>query len=484
MNRNPPELMKNLFLYPLALAAMALPLPRLAAAVNPALIPADARWVVYADLNTLRTSTLGKEVIALAEQAQAGSKNPIGIDLQKVMATVGTATAFGANFSTNPQALDGTLILQGTPDLRKIAESVVLQAQVAHPDAVLDSKELPFTSYVLRAPNHGAKPGAEVIVAFPPDGTVIVSKSRAQILRARDLLRGTGDSARSGGDAPLKNLLPAGRDAYLFAASVVPPGAIPGDQPQARILRMTDSGALAIGEHGPKSFAHAQLIATSGDMADKLTKILQGITAMMSLTETNNQQLAAFLNSAHVARRDRTVTLDLSYDSANLAQMVRRIATEQQKKAEGRAASAERRQDFERNVIARWEAAPSAGQGEPRTATHAIDDVALKNGTVITLLHSGRGTRFERVEFVPAGGGTTLNFRTDLMRPVNFGARGSGCVFEFPGDAGMYRLNVVYRRDPAVKGSFTVSARDPKPTADSRHDSRAGQPAPAAAASH
>ena len=46
---------------------------------------------------------------------------------------------------------------------------------------------------------------------------------------------------------------------------------------------------------GENTFAHTEMIASSDQMAEKLLKILQGMTAMMSLAETNDKQLADFL---------------------------------------------------------------------------------------------------------------------------------------------------------------------------------------------
>ena len=116
------------------LAALALPLWPAHAAVNPAVVSADARWLVYADLTALRSSTIGKEIITLAENAQREkTEGKISVDWQKLSATIGSATAYGTNISKDPKQIDGTLVLQGTADLRKITESLLIQANLAHP---------------------------------------------------------------------------------------------------------------------------------------------------------------------------------------------------------------------------------------------------------------------------------------------------------------------------------------------------------------
>src|SRR5205085_371316 len=105
---------------------------------NPAIVSSDATWLIHADFNALRDSTLGKEIVSLVETNAslpiAGTK--IGINAPKVLATIGSLTAYGANLSSDPKQIDGTLVVQGTADLRKILESVLIQANLANPEEV------------------------------------------------------------------------------------------------------------------------------------------------------------------------------------------------------------------------------------------------------------------------------------------------------------------------------------------------------------
>jgi hypothetical protein len=468
-----------------------LPASRTVAAVNPAVIPADARWVVYADLNTLRTSVIGKELVNLAEKAQVETPGgKVGVDWQKLLATIGSATAYGTNLSRDPQDIDGTLVIQGTADLRKIAESILIQANLANPTGVTEVTDLPFPAYALKGgkskpandkgeakePAAATEPKApkalkgvalEVIVAFPPEPVVIVSKSKAQILKARDVFRGAAPSLAKGPASPLKAFVQGSNDAYLFAASTVPAEKFfPADGPQARILKMANSGSLAVGERGENTFAHSELVASDDQMADKLMKILQGLTAMMSLAETSDKQLADFLNSAAVERKGDAVTLDVAYSSARLAQMIKNL--QQQSKPQDRAARAVPMIDGK--SLAEWqaEAVPAVeGAGPAPLASRTIENVALKNGTLVTLArlnNGGKNVRFDRVEIVPAdGAGAPLTFRPEFMRVA--GPRGNWQQFQFPGADGNYTLKVAYVTDPDGKATFAVSARDPKPPA-------------------
>ena len=457
-------------------ALLALPLIALVpanAAINPAVVPADARWVIYADLNALRNSTLGKEAIAMAEKAEITiPTGKVGVDWQKLLATVGTATAYGTNISKDPKDIDGTLVIQGTPELRKIAESILIQANLGNPKDVAELTDLPFSAYALK-PGAKAKEGdknaapMEVIIAFPQEPIIIVSKSRAQILKARDTFTGAAPSLAKASTAPLKQFIATAGDAYFFGANTVPADEyFPADGPQARIFKMTKASSVGLGERGLDTFAHVTFVASDSQSADKMMKIVQGMTAMMSLAETNDKQLADFLNSAAVERTGDTVTLDVAYSSTHLAQMVHNLQQQQQPRGQEPAA-ARAAQMINGRSLAEWQAevkAAAPGEGVTPLVTRTIENVALKNGTVITLARQSNGgnvVRFDRVEISPAGGaGTPLIFSAGYMRTG--GARGNWQQFQFPGADGSYTLRVVYATDPQGKATFAVSARDPR----------------------
>lgn len=442
-----------------AILATVLPHGSAQAAVDPAIVPADARWIVYADFNALRTTTLGKEFVAIAAQVQ--SHSPVGVNVDKVLATVGSITAYGSNFTADPKALDGTLILQGTEDLRKIAESLVLQAMIASPETISESKDFQFPAYAITAPKQqDGSAGPGLIVAFPPEPMVVISKSKAQVLKARELLRGNAGSIARTSNAPLKGLLHISDNAYLFAASMVPPEAqVDGNAPQARVLRMTNSGAIALGEQGPNTIAHAELIASSDDMADKAMKIVQGMAAMLSLAETNDKQLTEFMNSVAVNRNGRAVTLDLSYSSERLAQMVRSLREREPRPGPARPQG---ESIVRGKSVAEWKAEAKQGADPEAPAermTHSVDNIELRNGMVITLgrrLNGGKPVRFESVEIIPAAGGTPMSFRSEFMRQIGPTMN----QFQFPGLDGTYTLKVTYQNDPTGKAHYVVSVRE------------------------
>jgi hypothetical protein len=443
--------MNTIYRTVLTLAAALAPFHIARAAFDARIVAADSRWVVYSDLNALKASTVGRELVALAESAQLENNNlPVALNVHKLLETIGSVTAYGANFSKDARAIDGTLVIQGTPDLRKIVEGFLVQATVTEPQRFSEVKDLPFTAYAVTP--GGSQP--ELIVAFPAEPVVLVSKSRPQLLRARDVVLGKAPSLAQS-PSSLAPFLKRSSGAFFFAASVVPSEDVVAISPQARVLQMAESGALAIGESGERTFAHIELATASDDAADKMMKILDGVAAMMSLAETTDRQLAEFINSTHVGRDGRIVTLDLAYSSTRLVQMWQNVSqTERPRRTPDSPPTSGR-------VLAQWDADEAGGDD---VSWQTIENVSLANGARVTLgwRASGRtGARFERVEIAPANGaGALLAFGPKLW---NNGP--NRAQFSFPGMTGIYTLKVGYVATAGAKARFAVSVDEPRPAA-------------------
>jgi hypothetical protein len=442
------------------------------AAFQPQIVSADAQWVLHADLETLRNTAMGRELIDLATKAQAQhSSGPVQLDAAKLITTIGSITAYGSKFSKNAQEMDGTLVFEGTADLRKIAEGYIAQATVSSPDKIQQLIDFPIEAYAV-----GGKDA--IVVAFPAEPIVLVSRSKEQILKARDVYAGKAASLK-GSKSSIAQLLQAQRSPYLRAASVIPSAEVfPEGAPQARLLQMTEAAALSLGETDTDTYAHLELVAASDANADKLLKIVQGLAAMASLAETRDQQLAVFLQSIAVKRADRNVTLDLAYPTARLLEMGKNLReTDKPKPPHAPAAP-------EGKVIATWVADENLGNAAPTAETltnRAIENVALVQGTTIILQggrNGGEHGRFDMVEIVPTGGGPGLKFEAEMMvirgyQKENVPAASGGKVvmaqgpratarFQFPAADGSYTLKVRYVDENDGASTFSVSLVPPE----------------------
>jgi hypothetical protein len=469
-----------------------LPLPLLLAGVaradfNSAYVGADAQWVVSVDFNELRNSTLGKELIsfarsqAIVQKSSDGQQTPIipiagslSLNFDKISETLISATSYGANFSKDVRQVDGALVLQGTSDLRKILEAVALQATLTVPDQVKEVTDLPFPAYAI---------GGEVFVAFPTEPVIIASKSKARLVKARDVVRGAAPSLATSTSA-LSSLVANPGNTIFLAASVAPAdGFFPANQPQTRMLQLVSSGMMSLSEESPRTISHLRLVGSSDESADKLVKIVQGMVAMGSLTETTDLDLKAFLQSSTVEKAGRTVTMNLAYSSERLLDMMHNV--EKQGKAVVAISTAVPVPPAAGQLVGEWtldQAAAGSAPGAALLAEHTIENVTLAYGATITL--SARRDRtgpavIDNVEIFPASGaGAPLRFEAENMRlrgyrtqNAAYASRGrmislvgstGTAQFEFPGEDGSYRLVVHYMEQTAGKTAITVSVKNPE----------------------
>jgi hypothetical protein len=487
--------MKNLITQLATFCLLALPLFPVHAAFDPATVPADAKWVLHVDFNTLRESPVGQEIIA---QAEKNAVIPVGaniqIDVKKVLATLGSATAYGTTFSKDPKEIDGTLILQGTDELRKIAEGVAVQFSISNPELVTEVKDLPFSAYSIKG---------EVTVAFPKEPIILVSRSRQQLLNALDLYRGKGPSAARG-PSSLKNLIPQTKTIFVLAASEVPntDGLFPENAPQARILKMASSASVAIGNNNKLTTASIQLAATDEEMADRLLKIVQGFGAMLSLAQSDDKQIAEFLQSLKTERNGKIIMINLSYPSDGLVKMIREMAqNEQHNRSNGEHAS-DSKPAVPGKILDTWTADKETGHNTiaPESLLyHTIGNVVLKNGSTIILTgqrDEGENARIDCIDITSPGIDQALHFEAENMKLSHyhvekspFASGGKDIIlsnhpvgdarFEFPGVDGTYTLKIRYVDENDGKATFTVSIQDPEPAEN--NDDEAPEP-PAAPA--
>jgi hypothetical protein len=451
------------------------------AAFDPALVAADAQWVVYLDLNEFRETVLGRELMALTQKKIATelAASPVRIDVAKILALVNNVTAYGASFSTEAKTLDGTLIITGGPELRKIAEGIVAQASVvSKPGEVVEITDLPFEAHLM---------GGEVVIGFPKEPIVLISKSKPQVLKAYNVFRGSAPSLAKASASPLRALLAPRGKSYFVSASVMPTEKdgkmFKVDGPEARIFQLANSGAITLGETEQRTTLHSELVASSDDAAKKLNRIVGGMTAMMSLAETSDKQLTEFLQSAIVTQNGRVVSLDLSYSSQRLATMIKTL---QQTAEQTRAAPP----TLPGKLLAEWKLEKGeAGvpPGKDSLAERKIENVRLVTGATVYLGGrregpGGMNALFDSVEVAPAdGSGPGLRFEAENMklmgyRPMNAPfASGRAVIgmsrnfafaqFEYPGAEGNYTINVRYVEETGAKSTLMVAVKDPTPPA-------------------
>jgi hypothetical protein len=265
---------------------------------------------------------------------------------------------------------------------------------------------------------------------------------------------------------------------------------------------MASSASVAIGNNDKLTTASIQLAATDEDMADRLLKIVQGLGAMLSLAQSDDKQIAEFLQSLKTERNGKVIAINLSFPSDGLVQMIRGMAqNEQHNRGNGDHASDNKR-SVPGKVLDTWTADQETGHNTiaPESLLYrTIENVTLKNGTTIILSgqrDEGENARIDCIDVTPSAGGQALHFEAENMKLSHyhvekspFASGGKDIIltnhplgdarFEFPGVDGTYTLKIRYVDENDGKATFTVSTQDPEPAADDENEAPEEPAAPA-----
>ncbi len=469
------------FKLPLLIAGFGLALPIVSshAAVDPGIVPVDSKWVVYADFAKMRDSALGKELLAGMEEKNVfGEGETVKPDVAAILMTIGRVTAFGDDITDNPQEMDGAMIIEGTDKLRKIADGLIAHMLLSEPDSIEELKALPFEAYRI----HG-----EVVVGLPQESIVIVSRSPERMVESLEVFRGKRASlkAKSGALSPM---LPPGDAYYLFGASVVPsPEMENGNTPQARILKMTQAASVRIGETGENAVANVKLIAESQETASRLAKIVNGLAALLSLAQSSEADLVAFVESVKVVQEDRAVSLQMAYPTVQLIELAKANMQREERQEQKQEAAHDAVFSMPDRVVAEWTADQDL-DGPQSTATnfvtHDAGVVTLQPGSIITVgsrINGNEGARVDYLELTPiATSAMVQRHEIEFMRLDNYrieksehasggelvvardGNHGIGrAKMQFYGAAGEYRMAVRFVDENDGQAHFKVSVEQP-----------------------
>jgi hypothetical protein len=304
----------------------------------------------------------------------------------------------------------------------------------------------------------------------------------------------------------LKNLIPKTKTLLILAASEVPntDGLFPENAPQARILKMASSASVTIGNDDKLTTACIQLVATDEEMSDKLLKIVQGLTAMLSLAQSDDKQISDFLRSVKAERVGKNIVLNLSIPSDTLVNVIHGIAqnepankTTNENSTPDKPAIQDAAAD---KVIRTWLMSKDSSENAKATESfryQTLNNVVLKNSSTIILTGAGENARFDYIEVTPSAGGQPLRFEAENMKLSHYRvekhlhASGGKLIvhqghsigtarLEFPGVDGSYTLKIRYLDENNGKAVFTVSTRDHEPSTTDEGDTPEAPEAPVA----
>jgi hypothetical protein len=275
-------------------------------------VAADAKWVVHLDVDKLRSTAVGDYVINHVLDAKMGAlarQFDFDLDWKKVR----SLTAYGSGYQSEP-SFNGVLLINTELDLQKALDAAIEKTSQENNNKstpIEKTQEGDVTTYSMK--DH-------MFVSFRPGKPVIAGKSLDSIQKAGEVLSGTSANLAS---TKTFSEFPKVQEPFFFMGAVeafklnseLADGSHEGDalNPKAKILKLADGGRVVLGEDSNQLFLDLSLKAKSAEVVTQMQQVIQGMIALASLSQPDNQDLQQLAQSAKVSSAGNIVTLKLGY---------------------------------------------------------------------------------------------------------------------------------------------------------------------------
>jgi hypothetical protein len=267
-------------------------------------VAADAKWVIHLDADAFRKSAVGQYAIEKflkpkLEENEQFKKLNLSINLQNISGL----TAYGPAFEKQPE---GILVLTTTADVKKDLDTLVGMAALSENEKkdVVMLQEKPFLLYSIKDQIYVAPGG--------PGNSVIIAKSREMLEQGREVALGTGENlSKSKGLSDY----PATNEKSFLMVMAEGFNEIEGIPPQAHVLREAKGARVLLGEANENLFFNLVFKAKDESASTKIQQILQGIVALVSLSQPD-KDLTELASNSKVASAGSNVSVELKMPTA------------------------------------------------------------------------------------------------------------------------------------------------------------------------
>lgn len=272
-------------------------------------ISRDAKWILHLDLDHLRKTQVGSFLINDLVRKKLEQKKPdLPFDFNLPLDKVHGVTAYGTDFEKGPEA-NGVLLVDADQKIHEVAVALLIQQAEAGKAGEGPVKQLKQEDTGVYSIDD------EVFVSVQPGEHLILGKSLKQVERAREILR-TKESTLSGTETFQQ--FPKASHAFFFLATAQGFSSNSSIPPQARILQMADAARLVLGEKAEHIFLDLSLQAKDPEVSNQIQMVLQGMVALLSLSQQENPDLLAIANTAKVNRTNHLVSVNLQVPIAKV----------------------------------------------------------------------------------------------------------------------------------------------------------------------
>lgn len=301
-----------------------------AAPLNPSHVPADAKWVIHVDLEALTGTALAEQVRQnrpeMVKLVRQWFQNRYGIDPREDLIGV-------TMFSNSYESHTGTMILKAGYDLEKVA------AELKNNRSIQTESWENQTIYIITKPrfdargNRSNRPGeaapqqpgeqpqngadtshAKSAIILLDDQTAVFASSADRAKAAVGLLQGDSPSLE-GKEAKLLKGMTEGAVIYGAAVDLKDIAQHEGIFP---ILRQHEHIYLSLGEKEGEVFRTMTLAAQSEEVAEQMTKALEGAVAFGKVWSAGSENMTRIANSVEITREGVVVHLQGRSDTETL----------------------------------------------------------------------------------------------------------------------------------------------------------------------
>ncbi len=278
-------------------------------------IAADAKWLVHADLDALRSTPSAERLATTWLHSQparlhlAGLRAAVGFDVKRDLRD---ATLYGREIAPDR----GVLIVRASLDRPRVTAFMARQpgyAKTGH-----GSREIHTWT-----DRRGGRSGP-IFAAFHEPDMLLISRDADDLAGALAVLDGQVPSLADG-ESALRGPVPSGA-VLLVRAGELSRANLALKSP---ILRLSDTLNLALGETSDGAFVEMHLNATSEKHVSHFYEIATGLIALARLMRADDNDFLQLLDSVTLSTEGRTVSARWS---GQLADVLRVIGREQERK--------------------------------------------------------------------------------------------------------------------------------------------------------
>lgn len=277
--------------------------PGLAGPLQKDQVPANAKWLLHLDFDAFRSSKVGSYFLKeIAEKELAKAKADLKWNLDFGFEKIKSITAYGTDYELGSEA-SGVMLIKTAPQTQGILEAMFQLSQSMQQSngpmkKLIEGKRM---IYVIHD---------DFFIEPQPGDVLLVGKSRKHIDAAGQVLSHRGPAAGSGAAFAGFPTIPNSFFFLAVAEGFNQKGPMP---PEAKILQMADGGRLALGEKADRLFVNVSLKGKNADVTRQIQNVIQGMVALVALSQSQNKELLELTQSLNVSSQDKFVTIGLEY---------------------------------------------------------------------------------------------------------------------------------------------------------------------------